>query len=289
MSMRRLGAWGGAGLVALALPLGAQTPLAAQGSPGQFADGGFAAGVPVAPQFPFVTLDQAKFFSESQYGQRLLAELASRQAELAAENRRIEAQLADRERLLTTERPKLSAEAFRTLADRFNTEVERHRQEQAAKEREIYQTHERDRALFQDLSNQALVGLMRDIGALAIIAEEAIVLGFRDIDITEGAIARLDALVGDGSALPHPDRPTVEGAGPDSAAPGADPAPKDAGGEDVGPEAVPPETRPTDSPGGPQPLPSVPSGPSGVAPQSTPPSQSPPEPHSDQAPKPGGG
>lgn len=158
-------------------------------------------------QLPFVTLDQARLFNQSRYGARLAAELGERQAGLAAENRRIEAELADKEKALTERRAKLSAEDFRRFADDFNAEVERHRAEQAAKEREIYQIHERNRALFQDLANQAMAGLLRERGALAIIAEEAIVMGFLELDITEDAIARLDALVGDGAHLPQPGDP----------------------------------------------------------------------------------
>jgi hypothetical protein len=45
---------------------------------------------------------------------------------------------------------------------------------------------------------------MAERGALAILDESAIVLGFREIDITADAVARMDALVGDGSALPEP-------------------------------------------------------------------------------------
>lgn len=192
-----------------AAPAGPQdtAPSPAPGDPerrGIAGGAALAAPIEVPRQFPFVTLDQAEFFAATLYGQRLNAVLEERQAELARENREIEADLAQKEQALTARRATLPPEQFRGLADAFNAEVERHRSEQAAKERGIYQLHERDRALFQDLANQALVGLLRERGALAIIAEEAIVLGFRDIDITEDAVARLDALVGDGSSLPQP-------------------------------------------------------------------------------------
>ena len=156
-------------------------------------------------QMPFVTLDEARLFSGSRYGQALLAELESEQKALATENREIEADLARREKDLTERRPTLSAEDFRTLANAFNTEVEDHRNAQKSKERAIYQRHDEARLRFRDVANQVLAQVMQERGALAIIAEEAIVLGFREIDITDAAIARMNDLVGDGSSLPRPE------------------------------------------------------------------------------------
>ncbi len=155
-------------------------------------------------QLPFVTLDDARLFGESAWGKALLARLEADQAALAAENRAIEATLASRERDLTERRPGLPAAEFRALADAFNAEVETYRSAQRAKEQAIYQAHESARLRFRDVANQVLAAVMAERGALAILDESAIVLGFREIDITADAVARMDALVGDGSALPEP-------------------------------------------------------------------------------------
>lgn len=158
-------------------------------------------------QMPFVTLDDDRLFAQSMYGKALLDRLEAEQSALAAENREIEARLAERERDLTDRRSSLEAGAFREQADAFNTEVETHRAGQAAKERALYQRHDADRLRFRDVANQVLAQIMSERGALAIIAEEAIVLGFREIDITDDAIARMNELVGDGSSLPEPAAP----------------------------------------------------------------------------------
>ena len=197
--MHRAGIWGAAGLLALcaATAAFAQTTAPAPGndlSPGTV-------------QLPFVTLDDARLFSGSRYGQALLAELETEQTALASENREIEADLARREKELTDRRPTLPSEEFRSLANAFNAEVEDHRNAQKSKERAIYQRHDEARLRFRDVANQVLAQVMQERGALAIIAEEAIVLGFREIDITDAAIARLDDLVGDGSTLPRPGAP----------------------------------------------------------------------------------
>lgn len=173
-------------MLAVAGPVGAQAPdLSAALSQG-------------VVQFPFATLDENRLFTGSRYGQALLAVLEGEQARLAAENRDIESTLAGRERDLTERRGTLAPEAFRALADAFNDEVETVRAEQNAKERAIYQRHDAERLRFRDAANQVLAQIMAERGALAIIAEEAIVLGFRDIDITQEAIDRLDSLLGDG-------------------------------------------------------------------------------------------
>lgn len=185
--------------------------LMAGGAAAQTAQPALSQGV---PQMPFVTLDDARLFADSAWGKALNKRLEAEQTALAAENREIEARLADQERDLTARRPDLAAAEFRTLADRFNAEVESWRSTQKAKEQAIYQRHEAARLRFRDVANQVLAQLMVERGALAIIAEEAIVLGFREIDITADAVARMDALVGDGSNLPEP-------AGADAPAPPA--------------------------------------------------------------------
>jgi hypothetical protein len=46
---------------------------------------------------------------------------------------------------------------------------------------------------------------MRDMGAVAILDKQAIFLSFERIDITDAAIVRLDAKLGDGSTVRAPD------------------------------------------------------------------------------------
>jgi Skp family chaperone for outer membrane proteins len=159
------------------------------------------------PQLPFVTLDDARLFADSAWGKALLRRLEAEQTALGTENREIEARLAAQERDLTARRPNLPPAEFRALADAFNAEVERWRDTQKAKEQAVYQRHEAARLRFRDVANQVLAQLMSERGALAIIAEEAIVLGFREIDITADAVERMDALVGDGAQLPEPTPP----------------------------------------------------------------------------------
>lgn len=152
-------------------------------------------------RIPFVTLDEARLFAESRFGKVLQEEILRAQTALAAENREIEASLEKRERDLTEQRAALPAVEFRALADAFNAEVVAHREAQNAKERALYQHREAVQERFRQVSNQVLAQVLADRGALAVLSAEVIVLGFSNIDITTETVARIDELVGDGSAL----------------------------------------------------------------------------------------
>ena len=145
----------------------------------------------------------------------MLDQLDAARLALAAENRQIEGQLSERERDLTARRPSMNPQEFRTLADTFNDDVKRHRQVQLGKEQDLFRKHEEDRQQFRLVANRVLTELMAQRGALALISEEAILLGFKDIDITDEAIKRMDEVYGDGAKLTFEDL-GAEGAPPDT-------------------------------------------------------------------------
>jgi Skp family chaperone for outer membrane proteins len=147
----------------------------------------------------FGTLNEARLFAGSRFGQAMIQRFEAAQIALAAENREIEATLTARELELTRQRNVLSPEEFRRLADKFNAEVESYRRGQADKERALYLDHDADRRRFSVTSNDLLTQLMRERGLYAIIAEDAIIIAFRGIDITDALIARMDAEIGEGA------------------------------------------------------------------------------------------
>ncbi|RRH75070.1 OmpH family outer membrane protein [Falsigemmobacter faecalis] len=148
----------------------------------------------------FGTLNEARLFAGSRFGQAMIQRFETAQIALAAENREIEAALTARELELTRQRNVLSPEEFRRLADKFNAEVESYRRSQADKERALYLDHDADRRRFSVTSNDILTRLMRERGLYAIIAEDAIIIAFRGIDITDALIARMDAEIGEDAA-----------------------------------------------------------------------------------------
>lgn len=150
---------------------------------------------------PVVTLDQDRLFAESTFGRAVLARNEADETALAAEFRRIEAALEAEERSLTDRRPSLPPEEFRKLADEFDARVEEVRKVQEARSRALVRRREEDRKQFIDAALPVLGRLMGEMGAVAILNRDAIVLSFDRIDITDAAITRLDAELGEG-ALP---------------------------------------------------------------------------------------
>lgn len=157
---------------------------------------------PQAPQI--VTLDQDRLYAGSQMGKTLEAKALAVTQGLAAENRQIEADLSAEEASLTIQRASLTAEAFAALAEAFDAKVEKIRAEQEAKAKALTTSRDTGRKQFFDAAIPVLAELMRQMGALAILNRDAVVLSFDSIDITDRAIAELDLKLGDGSGLLPP-------------------------------------------------------------------------------------
>jgi len=159
--------------------------------------------VPDAPS-PVVTVTQDRLFSGTLYGQAVQARADAASQALQAENRRIEAELAAEEKALTERRATVPPAEFRPLADAFDTKVEGIRAAQEAKARDLIRRNEDEKKRFFDTAIPVLAQLMTEMGAVAILDKAAIVLSFDRIDITDQAIARIDAVLGDGSSSPPP-------------------------------------------------------------------------------------
>ena len=171
---------------------GGTGPAWAQGAPE------FPLGSPVSP---LLTLDQDRLFAESLYGRRVARELDRASEALAAENRRLEAELGAEERALTERRPELPAAEFRALADAFDDKVTQTRSEQDAKARALQRRADTERQTFLNRVLPILAELVSERGAFAILDNRAVLLASEAMDITEDALARIDAVLGDGGDL----------------------------------------------------------------------------------------
>ncbi|MBY6005999.1 OmpH family outer membrane protein [Salipiger bermudensis] len=147
-----------------------------------------------------LTVEFDRLFSESAYGERVARTLEAEGAEIAAENRRIEAELTAEERALTEKRAELDALAFRELADAFDEKVQALRREQDAKARAIGELSEEERRRFIAAAEPVIDRIMREAGAVVILDKRSVFLSEDVIDITDAAIARIDAAIGDGAA-----------------------------------------------------------------------------------------
>ena len=157
----------------------------------------------VLPRAPVLMLDRNRLFADSAFGKAAEARFQAESQVLIAENLRLEQALEEEERQLTDQRATLDAESFQKLAAEFDSKTEAIRAAQDAKSRSITSKREEDRQRFLQAAVPVLGELMRDAGAVAIFDKEMVILSLRGVDITEEAVARIDAALGDGSALPE--------------------------------------------------------------------------------------
>lgn len=158
------------------------------------------------PQTPILVIDFEKVFSESAFGRRVNAEIEQSGRAIATDNRRIEAELTEEERQLTDLRPTLAPDDFRKLADAFDEKVQRLRDEQDAKARTLGASTEEARRRFLTVAQPVLEGLLREAGAALILERRTVLVAADAIDITDRAISRIDAQIGDGA----PDSPDAQ-------------------------------------------------------------------------------
>ncbi len=152
-------------------------------------------------QSPILLIDADEFFRASAFGQLVTAEIASDNQALGQENRRIEAELSEEEKTLTEQRPSLTPAEFRDLADAFDAKVRQIRTEQEAKARAIAALRDAARAQFLTAAAPVLEQVMREAGAAVILERRAAFLSVNAIDVTELAVTRIDAEIGEGLQL----------------------------------------------------------------------------------------
>lgn len=162
-------------------------------------------------QSPVLTLEIDRLFAESAFGRRVAAEIEAEGAAIAAENRRIEAELTEEERALTDRRAELSPEAFRPLAEAFDEKVQRLRNEQDAKARALGTRTDDARRRFLAAAQPVLEEIMRESGAAVVLERRTVFLAAGLIDITDLALRRIDAAIGDGTQAQTDDAPPATG------------------------------------------------------------------------------
>ena len=154
------------------------------------------------PSVAILTLDDERLFTGSAFGKAVIARQDADSQALIDENRRIEAALEAEEKDLTNRRALMPREEFAPLSSAFNEKVEGIRKAQDAKTRELQRNFENDRQRFLEVARPILAEVMAARGAVAIIDSRAVFVGFENIDITDEAIARLDAAVDEGRLTP---------------------------------------------------------------------------------------
>ena len=150
---------------------------------------------------PILTIDRDRLLSETLYGQRVNRELEAASQAMAAESRNIEAALEEEERQITEQRATLAPDAFRETARAFDEKVQALRQERDAAEANLRRQIEEAQDSFFEQIGPILGSIVRDRGAVMILDRRAILLTATDVDITDAAIARIDAALGEGGDI----------------------------------------------------------------------------------------
>ncbi len=153
------------------------------------------------PQTAVLTISSERLFADSQFGQRVLREIEAEGTLLAEENERIVAELSREEKDLTDQRGDLQPDEFRPLAEAFDMKVQSHRDGQLAKLDALARKSEDAQQTFYELIQPVLIDLLRESGATVIIERSSVFLSSDRTDVTEAAIARIDAVIGDGSTI----------------------------------------------------------------------------------------
>lgn len=156
------------------------------------------------PNSSILTLASDRLFADSEFGRRVIRDLEAQSSVLAAENRRIEAELVLEEQELTRLRGEMSADEFRGLADAFDEKVQAIRREQEAKARSVNERRDIGRLRFFDAVEPVLAQIMQDTGASVILERSTVLMSANAADITDLAITRINATLGDGTQVPDP-------------------------------------------------------------------------------------
>lgn len=178
-----------------------------------------------APVLPVVVINQERLLSQTLFGRRIQREVEEAGAALVAENRQIEAQLTEEELRLTERRAEMTAEAFRPLAEEFDARVESIRAAQEAKSRALQAQAEAAQARFFEESLPLLIDVLRAREAAVLMDSRAVLLSVEGADITDAAIALIDARLGDGPEAPLIDLSGTGGQPRPRPAPAPDAAP----------------------------------------------------------------
>ncbi|WP_417721655.1 OmpH family outer membrane protein [Salipiger sp.] len=156
---------------------------------------------PGVVQSPILTLEFDRVYADSAFGRHVADVLEAEGAEIVAENRRIEAELGAEEKSLTAKRATLPPGEFRALADAFDEKVQKLRREQDTKARALGNRSDDLRRQFLAAIEPVLGEMMRESGAAVVLEKRSVFLSAGVIDVTDTAIARIDAEIGDGAEL----------------------------------------------------------------------------------------
>jgi Skp family chaperone for outer membrane proteins len=169
-------------------------------------------------QSDILVIDIERLLAETAYGRRLQALIEAERDALIARNERVASELEAEEQALTELRATTPAEEFRQMADAFDTKVTQLRRESERLSRELERQRDLAPVQFMRVVQPVLGELLNEADAVALLDVRSVILRADVVDVTDIAISRIDARIGDG---PEPPAPSGETPGDTSGAAGA--------------------------------------------------------------------
>lgn len=154
---------------------------------------------------PVLTINQQRFFEESDFGKASLATLEAEARELQIEIRKVEADLEIEERLLTQRRTSLSPADFQPIAREFDEKVEKIRAAWGQKDKDLKQQRDQDQKTFLQSAVPILAEMMQDAGAVLLIDQSNVILSLDRVDVTNAAIVRVNSALAVAPAATTPE------------------------------------------------------------------------------------
>lgn len=149
-----------------------------------------------AAQTSILVLDPDRLFQGSKFGQKMLAEHQVAREALAADNRRLEAELEAEEQRLTDIRSETPPEDFAEMANAFDDRVQEIRRDSDRRVNDLERERERLPIEFLRTVEPIMIALMEEIGGEVVLDRRTVMFRAGAIDVTDRAIARIDAELG---------------------------------------------------------------------------------------------
>jgi len=153
-------------------------------------------------QSDVLVIDIERLLAETAYGQKLQAGIDAERDALIAQNERVAAELEAEEQELTGLRATTPPDAFREMADAFDTKVTQLRRESERLSRELERRRDLAPVQFMRMVQPVLGEILSEADAVVLLDVRSVILRSEVADVTDIAISRIDARIGEGSEPP---------------------------------------------------------------------------------------
>lgn len=145
------------------------------------------------PPSPLLVINQERLLTGSALGQMVAAVDEAEKKVLAGEGESLSVALEAEEKALTEKRKQVTPEAFRILADEFDTRVVAIRADQDVKAAALGAAIEGRRRQFYNRIAPVLLAIMQKYQASVMMDQRSVILSVRSVNVTDEAVARIDA------------------------------------------------------------------------------------------------